>query len=224
LLGPAGVGKGTQARLLSEAFGACPLSTAEIFRAAFAQSLTPTMSHARERMNRGWLVSDDLVLELIRDRRACLRCPVGFILDGFPRTIPQAVSLDALLTAHRLTLDAVIRYNLPFAELVARMSGRRVCAHCQSVYHVVTRPAQHGDICDVCGGTLVQLPDDTPEAIQTRLQVYLESTQQVAAYYDRQGLLRPVSAEGDADAVFARTVAVLAESGVHLPAPAAVNG
>ena len=221
LLGPPGVGKGTQARLLEASLGACPLSTAEVFRAVFERSPTLTMAYAQERMNRGLLLADDFVLDLVRNRRACLRCPAGFLLDGFPRTLAQAAALDALLALEHTALDAVISYDLPFPDLIARMTGRRVCPRCHAIYHLASRPPKTSGRCDHCGGELVHLPDDEPTAIRTRLIAYTEATEQVEVYYRRAALLITVSAADDPQLVLARTLALLADRGLPVPARSA---
>jgi adenylate kinase len=214
LLGPPGVGKGTQAAMLANVLGACPLSTGDIFRTAQERSLAPgsSMAEAWERMNRGQLVPDDVVLGLMRERRSCLRCRGGFLLDGYPRTIAQAAALDGLLFSERVQLDAVISYDLPVNELVSRMVGRRVCNHCQALYHLLTRPPQITGVCDYCGGPLTQRADDYPDAVRVRIETYLAATAQVADYYKRQGLLRSVFAGDDPDDVFARTLDLLGVS------------
>jgi len=216
LLGPPGVGKGTQAEMLADAFGACPLSTGDVIRAARDHSLAPgsAMANAQERMNRGELVPDDIILGLIHNRRSCLRCAAGFIFCGFPRTKAQAVALDGLLFFEHLSLDSVISYDLPFADLVARMAGRRFCSNCQARYHVVMQPPRVAEVCDRCGRLLVQRKDDRPAAIWQRLEGYAEATAQVADYYRRRGILLEVDASGRPEAVFARTMNALRTCGV----------
>ncbi|HVS52593.1 MAG TPA: nucleoside monophosphate kinase [Opitutaceae bacterium] len=217
LLGPPGVGKGTQAALLADALGACPLSTGDIFRTAAERSIAPgsPLAEAQERMNRGELVPDDVVLAMMRERRACLRCRGGFLLDGYPRTIAQAAALDGLLAAERLRLDAVISYDLPMTELVTRMVGRRVCHHCQALYHLLTRPPQITGVCDHCGGPLIQRTDDQLQPVRLRLAAYAEATARVADYYARQGLLMAVAADDDAQSIFERTLELLAAGAAH---------
>ncbi len=219
LLGPPGVGKGTQAAMLAEALGACPLSTGDVFRAGYELSRAPgsAMAEAHERLEHGQLVPDDVVLGLMRNRRGCLRCHGGFLLDGFPRTLAQAAALDGLLAAERVPLDAVVHYDLPVPDLVARMSGRRVCAHCGMLYHLVARPPRRARTCDHCGAGLVQRADDEPAAIQTRLQAYADATALVADFYRRQELLVPIYAGDGAEQIFARTIAALAARGFELP-------
>lgn len=212
LLGPPGCGKGTQAELLAKALGPCPLSTGEVFRAASGHAAEPgsAMAAAQAQMARGELVTDDTVLALIRERGRCLHCRGGFMLDGFPRTLAQAEALDALLAAEGLPLDAVISYELPTAEIVARLTGRRTCPACKTVFHVDShRPKKEG-VCDRCGGALVQRTDDRAEAIAVRLQAYHAATLPLAAHYERKGLLLPISALGQPNEIQARTRDALA--------------
>jgi adenylate kinases len=212
LIGPPGVGKGTQAELLESALGACTLSTGELFRAASLGLLAhhaPTAA-AHACMHRGGLVDDDTVLSLIRERRHCLRCSGGFMLDGFPRTVAQAAALDELLAAEQCPLDAAINYELPPAYVVERLSGRRHCPHCRITYHVTFhRPLVDG-LCDRCRGPLVQRRDDSPAAIQTRLTAFNTVTVPVIDYYRTHGLLVSVNASGDPVDVLARTLDALA--------------
>jgi adenylate kinase len=212
LLGPPGVGKGTQANLLASALGSCPLSTGDIFRAASSYQYAPgsEMAVARDRLERGELVPDDLVLGLIRERQQCLRCRGGFTLDGFPRTMRQALALDGLLELHRLRLDAVINYELPERELMARLAGRRICRNCQAVYHLRNHPPMQAGLCDRCGGPLEQPCDDLPDAIQARMNAYTEATTAVAEHYRKPGLLISVSAEGEPADILAHTLDALA--------------
>lgn len=212
LLGAPGVGKGTQAELLSERLGAVHLSTGDIFRAAGglpAEKRTPAMEEALWYMRRGELVPDPLVIRLVEERKACLRLPCGFLLDGYPRTVVQAEALDRLLHQEGLELDAVLDYELPLETVVRRLSGRRVCARCQAAFHVETRPPQRTGICDHCGGPLVQRQDDQPEAIRVRMAVYHRSTEPLIAYYRERGLLVTVPADGSPEEVFARTLQLL---------------
>lgn len=217
LLGPPGAGKGTQANLLAAVLGACPLSTGDIFRAAGERSPAPGMAEALHRVHRGELVPDDIVLGLIRNRRRCLRCQTGFLLDGFPRTIAQASTLDGLLAADHLQMDAVILYEVPVAELVARLAGRRVCRNCQAPYHMRTHPPRVPGICDHCGGPVVQRRDDDPAAVEKRLSDYAEATTAVADYYRRQRLLFSISATDNPETVLARTLDQLALRGFSVP-------
>jgi adenylate kinase len=212
LLGPPGVGKGTQAELLSRALGACALSTGDVFRAARGRVVSPgsPMAEAQDYMERGELVPDETVLALISERGRCLHCGGGFMLDGFPRTRPQAQAIDALLARENLQLDAVISYELPAAEIIARLTGRRVCPQCKAVFHVTSRPPATAGVCDQCGGKLVQRPDDRPDAVRVRLEAYAADTIPLAAHYRAQGLLVPIDASGRPEEIFAHTLDALA--------------
>lgn len=172
------------------------------------------MAEAAHRVDRGELVPDDVVLGLIQERRSCLRCPGGFLLDGFPRTLRQAVALDGLLAAERLNLDAVLLYDMPFTSVVERLSGRRVCSRCQAPYHLTLHPSHRAGICDHCGGVLMQRADDRPAAIGARLRAYLEATAQVADFYRQRGLIIPIDASVDPQTVFARTLEALGARGL----------
>jgi adenylate kinase len=210
LLGPPGVGKGTQAALLAEALGSCHLSTGDLFRAA--QCLTepsPALRAALEAMRRGELVADALVIALVRERAGCLRCRGGFLLDGFPRSVAQAEALDALLAGHGLTLDAVVSFELPLEEIMARLSGRRTCPACKTVYHLTARPPRAEGICDQCGEQLAQRDDDRPEPIRVRMQAYEASTRPLTRYYESTGKLVPVRASGTPAEILGRTLEAL---------------
>ena len=210
LQGPPGVGKGTQAALLSEALGTCHLSTGDVFRAARCQDQpSPALRAAQEAMRRGELVSDDLVIAMVRERAGCLRCRGGFLLDGFPRTSAQAEALDALLAERGVALDAVLCYELPLAEIVNRLGGRRTCAVCQAVYHVTARPPRIEDVCDRCRGRLIRREDDRPESIRVRMLAYEASTRPLAAYYEQTGRLVSVGALGTPEAILERAVTAL---------------
>ncbi|HWA84975.1 MAG TPA: nucleoside monophosphate kinase [Opitutus sp.] len=226
LLGPPGAGKGTQSEMLATVLGACPLSTADIFRAACERSHAPgsAMAAAEEAMNYGELVPDDVVLGIIRDRRACLRCRGGFLLDGFPRTLPQAVTLDGLLAAEHLPLDAVICYDLPLHLLVERMAGRRVCPRCHALFHVTARPPRREGICDYCGDRLRQRTDDEPAAARKRLEVYAGATAQVVNYYASRRPVVPIDARGSPERILLRTLDALAARGFSVPATTARTG
>ncbi len=212
LLGPPGVGKGTQAELLSRALGACPLSTGDVFRAAHDCACPPgsAMAEAQKQMEHGELVTDETVLALIRERRHCLHCRGGFMLDGFPRTLKQAQALDGLLAVEQLRLDAVVSYELNTFEIIARLSGRRLCPKCKAVYHQASHPPRITGLCDLCGTTLIQRDDDRAEAVQVRLEAYETATRPLTEYYRAQGLLVQVSAEGAPQDILAHTLDALA--------------
>jgi adenylate kinase len=213
LLGPPGVGKGTQAALLTERLGACHLSTGDLFRAGGrldGRDHSPALAAALGHIRRGELVPDATVLDLVRERHACLRCRGGFLLDGFPRTIAQAEALDRLLAAEDVLLDSALRYELPLERLVARLTGRHWCRSCRAVFHVDARPPRTEGLCDACGGRLERREDDHPQAVRIRMRAYESETQPLAEHYRRQGLLRVVSAEGSPEEVHTRTLAALA--------------
>jgi adenylate kinase len=209
LLGPPGVGKGTQAEKIVADYGACQLSTGDIFRYAARDASgkppSPAMAKALAAMKRGELVSDATVVELVRERASCLACQNGFLLDGFPRTIEQAQALEGILAGVNRTLDVALNFFAPEAVIIERLSGRRICKQCRAGYHVANRPPRVAGICDACGGELIQREDDKPEAIRTRLHAYNATCDPVLAYYRKQGLLREIEATGDPEAVFEQT-------------------
>ena len=218
LLGAPGVGKGTQAELLHERLGACHLSTGDVFRAASGRNSceqSPAMASALEYMRRGELVPDTTVWEMVKERCGCLRCQGGFILDGFPRTILQAESLRNLMQKEKILLNAVVDYELPFAESVSRISGRRTCRSCKSVFHAIHRPPQREGVCDHCGGALFHREDDRHEAVTVRLQTYNRSTAPLIDFYKNLGLLVTVPATGSPDDIYERTVELLKADLIH---------
>ncbi|MGC2193030.1 MAG: nucleoside monophosphate kinase [Terriglobales bacterium] len=209
LLGAPGVGKGTQADLLHQRLGACHLSTGDLFRAAATRSAcrqTSVMTTALAYMQRGALVPDSTVWEMVRERSACLRCPGGFILDGFPRTLPQAESLQQLMESEQWSLSAVVNYELPLTEIVERLSGRRICEKCKAVCHVTRQPSQTAGVCDRCGGPLFQRADDRPASVTVRMEAYERSTASLIDLYRDLGLLLSVAATGSPEEICARTI------------------
>jgi adenylate kinase len=216
LLGAPGVGKGTQAELLSARLGACQLSTGDIFRAAKTLEpceRTPALTAALDYMRRGELVPDSTVLDLVAERVGCLRCGGGFLLDGFPRTVPQAEALERMLAAEKIGLDAVLSYELPLERVVARLSGRRTCPGCKAVFHIQARPPKVDGVCDHCGGKLYQREDDRPESIRVRMEAYEKSTAPLADFYRQRNLLVTISAEGSPEEIFERAIKALAARG-----------
>lgn len=212
LLGAPGVGKGTQAQLLCTRLGACHLSTGDIFRAAKCLAegeRTPALDAALEYMRRGELVPDDTVLDIIRERTICFHSGSGFLLDGFPRTVKQAEAFAKILNKERLTLDAVLNYDLAIEKIVARLSGRRTCPKCKAVFHVTALPPRVAGVCDHCGTKIEQREDDRPEAVRVRMQVYDKSTKPLIDFYKKRGLLVTVEAEGTPEQIFKRAAAAL---------------
>jgi adenylate kinase len=212
LLGAPGVGKGTQAEMLTERLGVCHLSTGDVFRAATKSCTgvqTAAMTEALRYMREGRLVPDTTVWEIIRERVGCIRCHGGFVLDGFPRTIVQAEALGKFMAEQQVFLDAVLDYELPTEEIVSRLSGRRVCPKCKAVFHVSQRPPRKENVCDHCGNPLMQREDDRPESIKVRLQTYEQDTAPLIDYYRKNGRLVSVSAAGSADEVFERSMVSL---------------
>jgi adenylate kinase len=214
LLGAPGVGKGTQAELLMKQTQACHLSTGDVFRAAKSAAeknggLTPAMNVAVACMKAGRLVPDVTVVEMVKERVECLKCKGGFILDGFPRTVPQAEELEKMLREHGLKLDGVLDYVMPMEQIVARLSGRRTCVGCKAVYHVANRPPKVENVCDACGKALMQRDDDRPEAVKIRMSAYEWSTAPLTAFYKARNLLVQVEAIGTPEEIFARAMGKL---------------
>ncbi len=215
LLGAPGVGKGTQAELLAKHFDICPLSSGDVFRAAKSMraqcECSPAMSEALGYMNAGELVPDETVISLIKERQKCLNCGGGFLLDGFPRTVAQAMALNKILEKNGQQLDAVLSYELPLETIVTRLGGRRTCPKCKKVYHLESRPPKKSGICDECKLELVQRDDDRPEAIRVRMAAYQECTVPLEDFYRKEGLLVIIHAEGTPIGTFERTINALTE-------------
>jgi len=195
-LGLPGAGKGTQARLLSEALEIPQISTGDMLRQAMADG-TSLGKQAREYVESGRLVPDDLVLGLIAERLRNPDAARGFILDGFPRTEEQAKGLDGLLVKTGTRLDRVILIELDPVVLADRLGKRRSCPVCGAVYHLESRRPEHTGVCDECGGQLVERPDDQPERIRRRVEIFKAETAPLEAYYDRQHILARVAGDGD---------------------------
>jgi adenylate kinase len=160
-------------------------------------------------MRRGELVPDSTVWGIVRERRACLHCRGGFILDGFPRTLSQAISLKQFLEDENLRLHAAVNYELPIDEIVSRLSGRRTCRNCKAVFHITGQPPKTADLCDHCGGSLYQREDDRPETILVRMDAYRRATAPLIEFYQDLGLLTSVLATGSPDTICANTMAAL---------------
>lgn len=208
LLGPPGAGKGTQAKMLTERYGIPQISTGDILRAAGAAG-TFLGREAKTYMDRGALVPDEVVIGIIRDRLTQSDCQRGYILDGFPRTGAQAEALTATLKALKAELTAVVSLEVQETELVRRLAGRRTCKNCGEAFHVEFHPPRKANICDKCGGPLVQREDDGEETIRRRLRVYREETEPLIEYYRARGLLKAVNGLGEMGEIFARICSVL---------------
>lgn len=208
LLGPPGAGKGTQAKLLQDEFGAVQISTGDILRKAVAEQ-TPLGKEAAGYINRGALVPDDVIVNLVAERLKEKDCERGFILDGFPRTIPQAERLDEILKRMGLSLNCVLSVQVPREVIIERLAGRRTCKSCGALCHVVFDPPRKSGICDRCGGELFQRDDDREETIANRLNVYEAQTAPLVDYYRKQGLLRDIDGVGEIAEIRARVTQAL---------------
>jgi adenylate kinase len=201
LLGPPGAGKGTQAELLVERFNILHISTGDIFRAAIKEG-TPLGTEAKRFMDSGQLVPDEVVIGIVKERLLKKDCQNGFLLDGFPRTVPQADSLDSFLQSHGKKIDAVINIEVESAVLLKRLTGRRVCRNCASVYHVETKKPKVTGICDHCGGEVYQRDDDAPATVSKRLEVYAAQTEPLINYYRQKAILHSFDGKELIQAVF----------------------
>lgn len=210
LLGPPGAGKGTQAKLLEEKFKARQISTGDILRKAVAEQ-TPLGKQAADYIRRGELVPDSLIVDLMAERLKEKDCGDGFVLDGFPRTIAQAQSLEEILKKMGLGLDGVLSVQVPHKLIVERLSGRRTCKGCGALYHLVFDPPKTAGTCDRCGGELFQRDDDREETIRNRLKVYDDQTAPLVSYYRERGLLREIDGVGEVEAIGKRVVRALGD-------------
>ncbi len=208
LLGPPGAGKGTQSVMIAEQYNIPHISTGDILRAN-VKAETPLGVLAKGYMDRGELVPDSLIMDLVKDRLAEPDCEKGFLFDGFPRTVPQAEALDAILADAGIELDAVIDIRVDEDELLKRMTGRRVCRQCGAPYHIVNMPPKKEGVCDLCGGEVYQRADDTEETVKNRFKVYHDQTLPLTAYYEAAGKLVPIESAGGPKDVFEAIVAKL---------------
>ena len=208
MLGAPGAGKGTQAKMIAEKYGLPHISTGDIFRANIKNG-TELGKEAKEYMDKGLLVPDELTVRLLLDRVAQDDCKNGYVLDGFPRTIPQAEVLDEKLSELGEKVDYAINVDVPDENIVNRMSGRRACLNCGATYHIVSIPPKKEGICDVCGSELVLRDDDRPETVQNRLKVYLEQTQPLIDFYEKKGVLRSVDGTLPMEEVFTAITKIL---------------
>ena len=210
MLGAPGAGKGTQAKKIAERYGLPHVSTGDIFRANIKNG-TELGLEAKKYMDQGMLVPDELTVKILLDRVAQEDCKNGYILDGFPRTIPQAEVLDKALTELGDKIDYAVNVHVPDENIVNRMSGRRACVSCGGTYHVVYAPTKKEGICDACGGELILRDDDKPETVQKRLAVYHEQTQPLIDFYQNKGILVEVDGTKEMAEVFEAIVAILGE-------------
>ena len=210
MLGAPGAGKGTQAKRIAAKYGIPHISTGDIFRANIKNG-TELGKKAQTYMDKGLLVPDELVCDLVVDRIQQSDCEKGYVLDGFPRTIPQAEALTAALEKLGTGIDYAINVEVPDANILNRMGGRRACLGCGATYHVEFNPPKQEGVCDTCGAELVLRDDDKPETVQKRLDVYHEQTQPLIDYYTKAGKLAEVDGTKDMDDVFAAIVDLLGE-------------
>ncbi len=208
MLGAPGAGKGTQAKKIADRYQIPHISTGDIFRANIKEG-TELGKKAKSYMDQGLLVPDELTLELIMDRFQNPDCANGYVLDGFPRTIPQAEALTAALEKNGDSIDYAINVEVPDENIITRMSGRRACLACGATYHVVYAPTKEEGVCDRCGEKLVLRDDDKPETVKKRLDVYHSQTQPLIDYYTKQGKLAEVDGTQSVDAVFDAVVKIL---------------
>lgn len=208
MLGAPGAGKGTQAKQIADKYSIPHISTGDIFRANLKAG-TELGNKAKEYMDQGLLVPDELTCDLVMDRIAQDDCKNGFVLDGFPRTIPQAEALDAALAKINQKMDYAIDVDVPDENIINRMSGRRACLNCGATYHIVSIPTKVEGVCDRCGNPVVLRDDDQPETVQKRLEVYHAQTQPLIDYYKKQGILKSVDGTQTMESVFGAIVEIL---------------
>ena len=208
MLGAPGAGKGTQAKKIAEKYQIPHISTGDIFRSNIKEGTELGMK-AKAYMDQGGLVPDELTIGMLMDRIQKDDCKNGYVLDGFPRTIPQAESLTNALNERNQKIDYAVNVDVPDENIVNRMSGRRACSSCGATYHIVYKPSKVEGICDVCGDKLVLRDDDKPETVKKRLSVYHDQTQPLIDYYKEAGVLANVDGTQDMEKVFSDIVAVL---------------
>ena len=208
MLGAPGAGKGTQAKKIAEKYGIPHISTGDIFRANIKGGTELGMK-AKTFMDQGKLVPDEITIGMLMDRIKADDCAKGYVLDGFPRTIPQAESLTAALSARGEAIDYAINVDVPDENIITRMGGRRACLSCGAPYHVQFNPPKAEGVCDVCGSALVLRDDDKPETVKNRLSVYHEQTQPLIDYYQKAGVLKEVDGTQELNRVFADIVEIL---------------
>jgi adenylate kinase len=201
LLGPPGAGKGTQAKRLLADYGAPQISTGDILREE-ARKGTELGSQAKKLMDAGKLVPDEVVVGIVEGRLQAPDCKTAFVLDGFPRTIPQAESLDAALGRSGRKIEHVLSLEVPESDIVERISGRRSCPKDGSVYHVVANPPQRAGLCDKCGTALIQRDDDREDKVKERLAIYARQTEPLKAFYGKRGILSRIEGVGSPDGIY----------------------
>ncbi|NTW05637.1 MAG: adenylate kinase [Peptococcaceae bacterium] len=200
IMGPPGAGKGTQAEVLVKELGIVHISTGDMFRNAIKDGTEMGMK-AKEYMDKGELVPDEVVIGMVKERIGFADCENGFLLDGFPRTVEQAQALDVSLEELNIKLDGVINIVVPEEKLMARLTGRRVCKGCGASYHVIFNPPKTEAVCNSCRGELYQRSDDNEESVGTRLRAYQDKTQPLIEYYKKKGYLVNVDGDQDIDLV-----------------------
>ncbi|MCR4740200.1 MAG: adenylate kinase [Lachnospiraceae bacterium] len=201
MLGAPGAGKGTQAKRIASEYGIPHISTGDIFRANIKEN-TPLGMEAKSYMDKGQLVPDELTVRILLDRVAKDDCKNGYVLDGYPRTIPQAEVLDEAVAKFNEKIDYAINVDVPDENIINRMSGRRACVKCGATYHVKYMPPVKENVCDACGSELIIRDDDKPETVKNRLSVYHEQTAPLIEYYRNKGILKEVDGTKDIDVVF----------------------
>ena len=201
LLGPPGAGKGTQAKMMIEKYRIPQISTGDILRQAVKDG-TPLGKEAKTYMDQGELVPDELIINLVKERIKADDCKEGYIFDGFPRTVAQAEALDNVLEGLSTKLDAVVSINVPEDEVVKRLSGRRTCKSCGTLYHIIYNSPTKEGICDKCGGELFQRDDDNETTIRQRLSVYQAQTSPLIEYYSKQSLVKAIPGTGEPQEIF----------------------
>ena len=210
MLGAPGAGKGTQAKMIAEKYGIPHVSTGDIFRANIKNG-TELGKEAKQYMDQGKLVPDELTVKILLDRVAQDDCKNGYVLDGFPRTIPQANVLDEALTKLGDKIDYAVNVDVPDDNIINRMGGRRACVACGATYHIVYNAPKTEGICDVCVKELIIRDDDQPETVKNRLKVYHDQTQPLIDFYEGKGVLKSVDGTADMKDVFAAIVEILGE-------------
>ncbi len=211
LLGPPGAGKGTQAAGIVEKYNIPHISTGDIFRKNIKEG-TELGKKAKEYMDKGLLVPDELTVGLVTDRISQDDCKNGFMLDGFPRNVSQAKYLDSFLQKTNIALDKVVNIEVDKSILVERAVGRRICKSCGATFHIEFNPPKENGVCDVCSGELYQRADDTEETVSKRIQVYLDETKPLADYYCKSGIIADINGQQSIDKVFNDIVSALESS------------